>query len=630
MHRRRAGCGYAVYDPRNPLFLDGTMTTRTCVQCGHPLPENAKFCGQCGAVTAPASKGGAQTILQASPAQPAAPLPAAATPNAGHALKNMTMVGFGPSPMSAGSAPPPHPVASALASAPAPAPAPTLNRTMLGVASMPQPAAPAPAMAAPQSGAPAKSPPLAVGQRTMLGVALPGIAPIRPGEAPPAPPPPPQAAPPPSSRARPPALMSTVALVAAPAPLTDLPAPLAPRIVRRAGVPLAGVALVTGGLVLVGGVAIALLWRGAQPISAQPHASPDGKDVLHLTCDPNNCKDGTVIELDGVKSAFAAGESDLTLAQPLRVGDNALALHVTRPGLGRDEVIKLVVPVAYRVHADVSTMSATPPSFTIHAEALPGSEVRVDGKPVALDANGVGAYAVDERAAAEGPVDESRVVSVDVPYVVTPKGGAPQTGTVSARVVVAPLRVDAPGTRGVFDEEHALIAGRAAKGASVTVDGAPVPVAADGAFEATVATGGLGERTIEVRGGTSVLVPRTVHVVIKRVASLAEEAKAFEGQKTVGYDAVMQDLAGSAGQPIVVDGEVFESRGSGHRTLVLIDDRRGCAKGPCLARVVVGKDLMLAHGEVLRAYGRVARAFTTSTGQSVPEVEADFVVRAKR
>jgi hypothetical protein len=63
---------------------------------------------------------------------------------------------------------------------------------------------------------------------------------------------------------------------------------------------------------------------------------------------------------------------------------------------------------------------------------------------------------------------------------------------------------------------------------------------------------------------------------------------------------------------------------------VLIDDRRGCAKGPCLARVVVGRDLTLAHGDILYAYGKVVRAFTTPSGQSVPEVEADFVLRAKR
>jgi hypothetical protein len=424
--------------------------------------------------------------------------------------------------------------------------------------------------------------------------------------------------------------MSTVALVAAPAPLVDLAPPTPPRIVRKAGVSLVAVALITGGVVVVGGVVIALLWRGAQTISAQPHTSPDGKDVLHLTCDPGSCKDGTVVELAGAKSVFSAGESELTLVDPLRVGDNPMALHVERPGLGRDEVIKLVVPVEYRVRADVTTMNAPRPSITIHAEVLPGGEVRVDGKPVVLDASGVGTFALDQTAAAEGPADESRVVAVDVPYVVTTKGHAAQTGTVSARVVVAPLRVDAPGTRGIVDEDHVLIAGRAAKNASVTVDGAPVPVGVDGSFETTVAIDSLGERVVEVRGGTTALTPRAVHVAVTRVASLADEAKAFEAHPTIGYDAALRDLSAAAGQPIVVEGEVVESRGSGHRTLVLIDDRRGCAKGPCLARVVVGRDLALARGGIVRAYGQVARAFTTATGQPVPEVEADYVLRGRR
>jgi hypothetical protein len=601
------------------------------MQCGHPLPENAKFCGQCGAVTPvvlSSARVGAQTMLETSPAPVhVQPPPSSAAPSAGQALKNVTMLGFAPS-------------APAPVSPPQAAPPPqAMNRTMLGVASMPQPGVRPPGVAPavpPQPEPPPPSVPLSA-HRTMLGVALPGIAPVSPSAATPPPPAvmqpavvPVQAPASDRARPRPPALMSTVALVAAPAPLVDMPAPPPPRIVKKRGVPVVTVALATGGLVLVGGVAIALLWRGAQPIAAQPRASPDGKDVLHLTCDPNTCKDGTAVELDGVKSVFTAGESDLTLAQPLRVGENTLALHVTRPGLGRDEIVKLVVPVAYRVHADVSTMSAPRPSITVHAEALPGSEVRVDGKPLPLDANGVGAYAFDEIATAEGPADESRVVSLDVPYVVTPKGGAPQTGTVSARVVVAPLRVDAPGTRGITDEDHILIAGRAAKNANVTVDGSAVPMAADGSFEATVPMNALGERTVEVRGGTTVLTPRTVHLTVNRVSSLADEAKAFEAQKTIGYDTAMQDLSGNAGRPIIVYGDVFESRGSGHRTLVLIDDRRGCARGPCLARVIVGRDMSLAHGEVVRAYGKVARAFTTSSGQSVPEVEADFVLRAKR
>ena len=127
-------------------------------------------------------------------------------------------------------------------------------------------------------------------------------------------------------------------------------------------------------------------------------------------------------------------------------------------------------------------------------------------------------------------------------------------------------------------------------------------------------------------------MPRTVHVVVTRVSSLADAAKAFEQQpqKPLGYDAVMADLAGKTGQPVVVEGQVLESRGSGHRTLALIDDRRGCAHGPCLTRVIVGRDLALAHGEVLKAYGVVARGFLSPSGQTIPEVDSAFVVRAAR
>jgi hypothetical protein len=541
------------------------------------------------------------------------------------------MLGFAQPPVPTQAAPP----------APAPAAVGAMHKTMLGLAATPpasplargqdSPAANSERVNAPPAGAaPAKAPPAA--NRTMLGVAMPGIAPLRPGEAAAGPRPKPEPAQAPASRqaqgAAPP-LTSTIAIVPAPAPLADLPEPIAPRIIKKKGISLVVVALVTGVLVLIGGGTTALLWRSAPPISAQPRTSPEGRDYVHLTCDPASCKDGTTVEYQGAKSSFAAGECDLHLTETLRVGDNPLALHIDRPGFGRDEILNLVVPVAYRVHADIAAMSSAHPSILIHAQAVPGSTVRVDGKDIPLDSTGSGTYAIDEAVAAEGPADESKVVSADVPYVVTSKAGT-QSGTVSARVAIAPLRVDAPGTQGVVEEDHVLIAGRAAKGASITVDGAPVPVGADGAFESTVGLVAMGDRVIDVRGGTAALTPRTVHVTVKRVPSLTDEARAFEAQNTIGYDSALADLAGSSGRPIVVEGEVFDSRGSAHRTLMLVDDRRGCRRGPCIARVIVGRDLAVARGESVRAYGRVARGFATASGQTVPEVEADFVLRAKR
>jgi hypothetical protein len=528
-----------------------------------------------------------------------------------------------------------------------------MQKTMMGMpASLgPEPAqaaspayAPPPAHARPPAPAPAPAhaafAPAAM-NRTMLGVAMPGIAPTQPPSetAPPAPAssfqPPPEAMPGPPHRPHAPTLALQVQYVPPPEPLQEHAAPPPPRIVRKkGGVPLAAVALVTGGIVLAGGIALALLWRGAPPITGQPRATADGKDVLHLVCEPKSCKDGTVVALGGMKTTFMAGEADLQLATPLHVGDNALELMVDRPGMGRDETVKLVVPVAYRVSADVTTMSAPHPTVTIRVEAMPGAAATVDGKPLDLDPSGVGAYAIDEHAATEGAADESRVVTVDVPYTVASNGHAPEKGTVSARVAVAPLRVDSPGTRATVDEDKVLVAGRAAKGASVTVDGAVVPVGPDGAFETLVPLTAAGDRTVEVRGevhgAAGTLMPRTVRVTVSRVASLADSARDFEQQKPLGYDAVMSDIVGKTGQPIVVDGQVLESRGSGHRTLALVDDKRGCAKSPCLTRVIVFRDLPLAHGDSLRAYGVVARGFTTPAGQTIPEVDSVFVQRTKR
>ena len=578
------------------------MTRATCRQCGKPLSEQAKFCGQCGAVNeGPPVSHAAHTILhlppEQGPAQAAPTPPVPVVPASGGAAHKRTMMGFAPATSA------PVQTAPAVAAPNAVGPR-NLHKTMLGMTAPTD---------APVGRDETPKPNAAALRRTIVGVAVPGVAPT--GEAAPR-------DPAPASPAR------DIPYVPPPAPLQEMPVPHPPRIVRRVGgLPLVAVGLVAAALVLVGGLTLALFWKGAAPIAAQPHTTSEGQDILSLRCDPKSCKDGTVVSLDGMKATFTSGEAELALSRPLRVGENVFALLVDRPGMGRDETLKLVVPVGYRVRADVTTIAGPRPSITIHVDAPPGTEVRIDDKPIELDANGAGAYAIDEAAATEGPADESRVVSVDIPYAVVQKGGVAEKGTASARVVVAPLRVDSPGPRAVVEDDHTLLAGRAAKGSTVTVDGANVPVGPEGTFETTVPLPALGDRVIEVRASTPTLAQRTVHASVTRVISLAEAAKQFERLQPIGYDAAMSDVAARTGQTIVVRGRVLDARSSAHRTLVLVDDKRGCAKGPCLARVIVGKDMALGHGDLLTAYGTVARAFTAPGGQTVPEIEAQFVIR---
>ena len=619
--------------PPPPLVIDAGPAPALAVEAP-PAPAASGATAQVGPAPAPASPAGpvpgatTQVGPAPAPAAPGDPVPGALTQ-------------AGPAPVLAPSAltPPakrtllalPAPVASP-AAAPVPVAPAIGKRTMVGLA-------PIAAGAQPSETTATAAPVHALHNKTMLGVALPGIAPLHAGDPSanppgthevPHPPNPSSIRPPPTNT-----LGETLPIpaffVPPPAPLPDEPTPSKPGAGRRGGASIAVAALLAGGIALVGGAAMALLWRSAPPIAAQPRIAPDGKDVLHLTCEASSCQDGTLVSLGTMRAAFAAGEADLPLAKPLHVGDNTLVLSVDRPGMGRDEAVKLVVPVAYRVRADVTTMDGPHPCITIRVEAPPQTEVRVSDNLVSLDAAGTGTYALDQTKFTDGPADESRVVAIDVPYVVVPKGRPPETGTVSARIAVAPLRVDAPGTSTVIDEDQLLLAGRAARGATVTVEGNPVTVAPDGAFETTVPIDAPGERDIEVRAGTATLAPRTVHVHVTRVANLADAARTFEESGAIGYDAAMRDIAAEkTGETIVVEGDVVEARGSAHRTLALVDDRRGCAKGPCLARVIIGRDLSLSRGESLRAYGRVARAYRTPTSQAVPEVEAEFVVRATR
>ncbi|HXX69991.1 MAG TPA: hypothetical protein VEK07_22620 [Polyangiaceae bacterium] len=467
-------------------------------------------------------------------------------------------------------------------------------------------------------------------KQTMMGVATPGIAPLRPGEPPPLEPPPLLSGP--AGAPVRPRTTPDATIVPPPEPLPEIAAPVPPTDMPKRGVPLATVALVLGVLVLVSGITVVLVLRGTAPISAGARSSSEGKDILLLHCDPRSCRDGTTAGVEGVQATFVSGEAEVTLPEPLHVGANPLSLRIDRPGIGRDEVVSVIVPVAYRISADVSPMSNPRAEIVVHVEALAGSEVTVDGKHVVLEPSGVGELAIDESSATRGPADESRVVAVDVGYRIVPPGAGtlPAQGTVSARVSVAPLRVDVPGEHAVFETDRFVLAGRAAKGASVTIDNAPVEVSADGSFESTVPLPAFGERSIQVRGQTPVFSPRTIDIHVKRVGSLATEAREFEHQPTLGYDAAMSDLAASIGQPMVIDGDVIESRTAGHRTVVLVDDRRGCAKGPCLVRVIIAGDASSARGKIIRAFGFITRPFSSSPGQTVPELEAAFVLPPKK
>ena len=699
------------------------MPDPTCAQCGHPLPPEGTFCTRCGAVfvrpaastLTPAPAAVVAAVQQAAPAAAAASSgPESRRENAAatwvdargpaHSpAKNSqaTMFGFaapraggvsGPTEAPA-AAPPvaasPSPVvAASVASSPValaggmgalagvsgatmidPAPARGVashKQTMIGFTS-PIGAAQAAPVAAPAQPVPAShapSPQLASAKGTMIGVAIPGIAPARAAVQTAQPAPQrvgsntmlgvatPGIAPVHASAQRVAAAAAAPSPARGPSParaqpkVLPMPAPLvddepaigpAPRL-ARAGIPLAWVAGGVLALVVVFGVAVGVLWKG-QSLVVVPRLDAQGHEELHLTCD--GCPDGTTVDLETAHATFQNKEADLAMTTPLAVGDNPLSIRLTRPRMGRNEDVKVVVPIAFRIKADLASLSDVHPTVVVRVEAVAGSVVKIDGKPVTLDATGKGSYAVDVTAQTSGWSDDLRLIDQAIPYSIVPppQGGranVEQAGNLAVRAGIATLHLDAPGPTRVIETSSFKIAGRTVKGGNVTVNGQAVALESDGAFSRTYDAPAIGDTVVELRAAGPQLATRTAHFTVKRVARLADEARAREKAPALGFDDMLAGGDAALGKDVIVEGDVVQARTTSNQTVALVYDSRGCGKGPtgaCLVRVIAAGDEPLAQGAHVRVFGKLtsilapAGAPGSTATTPVPVVQADFVVK---
>jgi hypothetical protein len=484
----------------------------------------------------------------------------------------------------------------------------------------------------------------------MLGVAIPGIAPTHgsaPGghgatvQMPQSPQQAPSSLSPGSQQPRMPSQVQNTALgvmvppevkiVPRPKTLIDadvaLPLPVAPQIPEKKGISAVAVVGIVFAIVAIAGGGIAFLaLRNSGTLSAVPQLDETGKESLKIGC--TSCPDGTTVSLGASTATVAGGAALLPLPAPLSIGDNDLTVKLDRPAGGRKEDVKVHVPVAYRVRADLSTLSAKPPAITVRVEATPGSTVSVEDKPLTLDANGRGSYAIDLSKETEG-TGETKTFERKIPFAITPKGGKAESGQLTARTAIVPLALDAPGRELVTDKGAAAVAGQTRPGSSVTIDGQNVAVDAQGKFGVRVELAAMGDKWLEIVASSPPNAPRIVKVKVTRVASLADAAKGEDAQNPVGYDAFGADPASKIGTKAVVEGEVVDARVAAGHSVLLIEDKKHCAKGAsCLVRIVHGDEDKAARGDTMRAYGRVLGAVTAS-GKTVPDIEASLVLPIK-
>ncbi|MFS8071549.1 MAG: hypothetical protein ACMG6S_34705, partial [Byssovorax sp.] len=507
--------------------------------------------------------------------------------------------------------------------------------------------------AGPQAGAPRVVPNAGA---TLLGVARPGIAPLRPGEAPEleepdAPtqayarePEPGEEAPygyqaadelgatvGPAAMARRPALLQQPVWQGGKRRVLLEP-PRAGAVPRKKVVDAStkralAVVAAAGALALVA-VLVAVFWPSAPPLSARARADAEGREGVELRCP--SCPDGTKVSIGAASATMAAGAALVPLPTALSLGENRMKVAVDRPGSGRDETLGIIVNVAYRIRPDLTALQGERPSIQIVADAAAGTSVSINGHALPL-AGGRAVENLDVTEACTGLTGEAKTLSRQIPYAVTPDGGDVENGVVNVSVGIVPLQLEAPGPRVIIEGASFVLAGRTMKGAEVLAAGRPIAVRPDGTFAQVMNVSSIGATQIEVRARLAGLAPRLAQIKVRRVESLEAAAREFMAEGPLGYGALAGNITAQVGKAVALTGEVTDTKKQGYETVMLLDvpQAQGCSTaGACTVRLVLGAESPVKKGDTLRVYGHVARAVALPGRADVPEIEVDFALGA--
>ncbi len=507
------------------------------------------------------------------------------------------------------------------------APARTFGATMIGMApptfappAAPESTFPSPPPAPPSSNADtAGAPRIASAQKTVLGVARPGIAPLNPGQ--------PKSNPPPALVPPGPASAQVPQQAPAPWPVVAPPSsrgPSSPRRASPARISLgATLAIVGAAMLLVMAVVAFFMLRGHGSVTARAVLDAQGKEVLELSC--SECPDGTRVWIDTAPVTFRAGKATLTLQAQLKVGENPIVLVLERPGRSREE-IALALPIEYRVRGSTEGLAQETPQVSVLANVLAGTQLEIDGKPVTPDASGASRLDYDVSGDVTGPESTVKTLERVVPYKATAAGGSPQAGQVEVRIGITPLIVDAPGASITVGDKELVIAGRTAPGAVLKIGGRPVTLDAEGRFVGKVALA-VGDNTFIVRSTLQDHAPRLVKVAARRSDNLDRDAALARSMAQVSFQEVLSSPDASAGRTVWLEGSLFDARHDGYSSVLLLDVKEGCKKSPCLAKLIYGVETSYDKGRALKAFGRVIRFVDgPRTGERIPELRADLVV----
>jgi hypothetical protein len=609
---------------------------RTCEHCGAELQPNTYFCGDCGKAVKAGAKAAApkQTIQMGAlqgltpPGAPDAPAQSERKSTSSGMVQpapgamGRTMLGLPQTPL-----PPPDDAADRAEPARAAAPAKASARTMVGMPNLGGLGGAAPPAGAP----PAKT---AAGGRPGTLVGMPDAMPF--GDTDPVHPKAASGSAPAAPHARTQMGLSDDAQVVEEARASR---PSGSRGSRPSGSgrgsydTLSGVrrrstlVLALAGLALAAAAALAYLGlRGESGPDVRVRVASSGAGETMVFEVPGAAQ-GAKLRFGGQEKPIEAGRVSFPLApDSLRIGKNVVLYDLVQPG-GEVELGKVALVVDYRVTLDTAPLRAGKAAVDVVVSAQAGSKVWLDGQPVTLDAQG--------RAVRSDPLQlgaaSGRVEHV-VHYRVQPPSGETSVGELRTSIPVTTMEIDKPGAEVITDRDSVEIAGAVDKGATVTVDGQPVPVEG-GRFLHRYPLPQAGTFEPKVVASSEGKAPHVAALKIERVTDLAAAAKGFAVDPQLTYAKVAQNPSIYRGQRMALEGRVYNvSVEAGRSALQMLV--RECPSGQrCPLWVSYHAATDFTVDSWVRVLGTVQgeQQFRSETDEVkvVPKVEAAFLLPAK-
>lgn len=440
----------------------------------------------------------------------------------------------------------------------------------------------------------------------------------------PAPPPPKRAPSPGEARPRPEQprpnalrLRQRLRVERPPEPRAETPRPPAKRRLPRAawlGVPL---------LVLPALVAV---WTLSQrrSVRAEARFDPLGRPELHLSCP--SCADGTSLSLGEASAVTRGGRAVLALSPPLSLGRQRATLEVKDPGQRRPRREEVEYEVDFVVSADQRGLAHPEPKLALVFDAKPEVSFVVDGRVVAPSPNGIRRYELGVRQELTGPAKQPTTLRKKIPYLVKRPTGESVRGELELVIPIVALSVEAPGPSIVIEGSSFVLAGATERDGLVTVEGRPITVDPSGRFAQLMSVSAIGDTTVSVRASAPGRAPRFFPIRVKRVASLAAEAAAFERRAQGSYAAIADAVEQKVGWAVVLEGKLTEVKSDGYVSSLLLEVDKGCRTPPCLVRLALGERTSLAVGAGVTAYGYLAgKTAEADGGRGLPEVRVEFL-----